>query len=244
MSLLHTRCVMSEADVKRPERLAQTVWYATLDDVSYINRIFRDVAHIHNMLSLENEADCEAYIKSNFPGCEVELGDDIYRIKRKTSYDTFVTTTIDATSGLCWEVSCNSGNKFHLVMQPSSRGYTATFDTLYSGMQQGTATLDVEYEIVDNVNDNSDALEAVITYDGEIVMVDKEASEKRPVTLTTEITKPIIYREFFGMVDGAMTITCVDELYGTIDVVKAQIFSEPSRVKLIYNNYEDVIYDI
>lgn len=244
MSLLHVGCTIDNEHSKRPERVARIIWYATLDDLTYINSIFRDVAHLHYMLS--NDVDSEAYIEANFPNCTVESEGGVYRIKRKTSYDTFITTTVDTTSGYCWEVSCNSGNRFHLILQPSGDGFVATFDTLYCGASRGEATLRVKYRMEDDASDYYESLEAIVEYSGTITMVDDESSKSKPITLTTEITKtlPVVYRELYGMVRGKMKITCEDGLYNTVDVVDATLFGfpNPARVELSYCGIKEVIY--
>lgn len=245
MSLLHTGCTIDNEHPKRPERVARIIWYATLDDLTYINSIFRDVAHLHYMLQ-SNDVDNEAYIEANFPDCTVEMGNGVYDIRRKTNYDTFITTTVDTTSGYCWEVSCNSGNRFHLILQPSGDGFEATFDRLYCGASRGEATLRVNYRMEDDASDYYESLEAIVEYSGTITMVDDESSKSKPITLTTEIAKsiPVVYRELYGMVRGKMKITCEDKLYNTIDVVDAALygFPDPSRVELSYCGVKETIY--
>lgn len=246
VALLNVSCTISDAWQKRPERVASIIWYDTENKLNYINKVFRDVAHLHNMLSLEEALERQAYASSNFPGCEIVQRGDVYDIKRKTSYDTYLTFSIDTSSADgTWHVSCSAGNRFDLDIAPamSGEGFVATFNTLYCHASRGSATLNVGYEFEELTDSIGITHEAIITYDGVVTMVDSEASQSRPITTTTKITKPITYRECYGMVNGSMTITCVDEIYNTTDIVEAHIYNDPRRVKLSYYDCEEVIYE-
>ena len=246
LSLLHTGCTLDTADTKRPERVGETIWSVVEYDLTYVNSIFRDLAHLDNMLSIESAEERDAYAVDNFPTATVEIGGNRHVIRYKTNYDTFYTTTIETdgvslSDGGSWHVKCSAGRGYDLSVEPSSRGYMATFHNIYYNASKGAAQFNVEFDVVPYGTE--DYMQAVVSYGGSLEVVDSEASERRPITLTTEITEPITYEELFGMVDGTMTITCVDKIYNSTDVVKVMIFNNPRYIKLWYGGAEYRLFD-
>lgn len=240
-ALLLGGCVTGNGTDKQYDTIGKSIWEAVRLDLNRIHDILELVVKAEYILTLESEEEREEFIFNQFRGSEVSIDDRHIIIKSPTTYDTYYTTTIltnGATIGEAgeWQVVRTGGWGYTLTLRSTNKGIEAIFSDIRHRESRGNASLLLDY-------DYSGLGSAIsLMYSGQLVMIDDDASKDKPLTLTATITAPITYYNTEGMTDGSMEIECYDELYDNRDVVGVDILSEPYRVALSYDIWEDEYY--
>lgn len=245
VALVAVGCVSDDADERSSKELGRRIWLEVANDIGHINEILVSVVHLDYMLGLD-EGEREAYIAEYLPNLEGNNGR--YELTVTTTYNTRYTTTFDTggkslSEGGEWRVSSPSGIAYELNIKPKtddSSSFIATFTELSIAESTGEARLEISF-YTDNKNNDKELNEAVVEYHGTLNMIDDEASQEKPLTLTTEIGH-ITYRQYAGIVAGTMEIICRDMLYETEDRVSVDVSYKPRRVVISCWGEQHTIY--
>jgi hypothetical protein len=245
VALISVGCISDDADSRSTKGLGVAIWNETRSDLDYINAIFKDVVHLDYMLGIDNDDERNAYAEVYLPKLNTTDKVNRYLLTTTTLYNTRYTIIVDTegqrlSDGGTWHISRDG--HFELDIRPKSgseRKFIATFSELNILESQGDAQLELNYqtEMTDEgLND------VIVEYKGTMEMVDNEASTEKPLTLNTTISC-ITYQSLWGMVDGSLSIECVDELYNTKDTVRVDIGNNPRRVTIICYGEQHTIYE-
>lgn len=228
-------CTLSDADHRSPERLGRTIWRDVNNDLGYINIILKKVILFDHMLSIEDEAEREAYIGTVLRAASVECKGDIYTIRYISQYNTHHTQVIKTSGGRfsegdTWEVSYDGALGYLATITTSGSGYKVTFSRLYDDKSNTTTKLYMRYELTTYAESSNTVVD--IEYSGSLAMTDYTESLSRPLTIETTITAPVQYNGNFGMRGGAFDILCRDALYNSTDRVMAEIDGSTGQVTI------------
>ena len=127
-----------------------------------------------------------------------------------------------------WEVKRTGGNGFDLTISEATEAntYTVHFNTIYNIESTGNGDFKVKctYDEVGT---------PMIEFKGTLVMVDREESSTKPLTITTQISDWMSFNNerYAACIPhkGRMKITVEDMLYGTTDEITASIVENNDR---------------
>lgn len=202
-------CMMDDGDTRMPEKMGKQLWDITLNDIRRVNSILNFAAHFEHMLSIEDEALREEYKARHFHDASITESGGKYRLTYTTQYNTTYSITVEQ-QGDTWHYLRSGGSSYDLSIRYTGEcGMEATFSNIRNNESSGYATL------IGSIALEEENL--LLTYTGEMVMVDSSKGDNVPLTMTTTIDKALEYSTFNGINGGHMTITAHDALYNSTD---------------------------
>ena len=229
-------CEWSDGEDASPKSIGYELWSIARTDLEHVNSIFDFVACYNHLINIEDEAMRESYIYTYFHNAIISETGNVHTLTYNTSYHTNYTVTIEMYD-THWHITRSGGYGYDLTVTPNGNGrYTARFDKLYNNESTGEA------EFLVDVTDTN--YTHIISYTGRMKMIDPEASVRKPLTVTTEITNSITYSNPWSFTSGTLTVTAYDALYGTTDTAKITILEEHIN-RVVIECYGEVIgYDV
>lgn len=231
-ALMATGCVVANGEKKSGKGVAQVIWEAAHSDIMRVTEIFEYVSRMERYFEgIQRGEDLED-LKNQFYGSNISYADNVLTIVTPTSYDTSYTTTV-TTNGLTlrnggkWIITRSGGSSFNLELDAGGEWIEAHFKHLAYRESTGSANLRLKF--VDGINS--------ICFDGNISMIDTDASVEKPLHLDTTITSTIDSKPgaIVPIESGEVTITCFDGLYNRTDIIKAS-YNDSRIVQLTYND--------
>jgi hypothetical protein len=231
-------CECNEGTEPRPDRLGKTIWDIAYPDLRRVNEILDLVANYNYYLTIdvaepeegentsESEADRYRREELNNP-VDISIVENKHTLTYETNYGTTYTITFEMLEDR-WEVKRTGGNGFDLTISEATEAdtYVAHFNTIYNSESTGDGDFKVKLSY-DEVGTPD------IEFKGTLIMVDREASNTHPLTVTTKITDWLRFRNerHYESVPtkGRMTVTVEDKLYGTTDEISASIVNSYDR---------------
>ena len=234
--VLFVSCQADPGDERDASRLGKMIWDEARLDVEFVLSAMVDVLNVDFLLSIEDEESrVAAFSKLYGQNMELETIDadkGEYRICARNistgdvvSYTTYKTNNLSLSEGE-WQVKRVSGDGYTISFTPTSDGsIRALCNPLYHVESKGFAELVFTY----SQSLTSGLPTFVIDYEGKIEMVDREMSNDRPLTLTTETTNISRYSTKSGIIDSWFVITCKDEYYDVTDKISAKVIYNTQR---------------
>lgn len=236
--LAATACEYSEGTERNPNLLGKAIWNTAYPDLYRVNEILDFVANYNYYLTIDdsanNETDNEAESESerykreelNNPQA-ITIEHNTHTLIYGTDYGTTYTITFEMLEDR-WEVKRTGGNGFDLTISEATEAnaYTVHFNTIYNIESTGNGDFKVKVSY-DEVGT------PMIEFKGTLVMVDREASNTHPLTITTQISDWMSFNNerYAACIPhkGRMKITVEDMLYGTTDEITASIVENNDR---------------
>lgn len=202
-------------------RVGYHLWNIASDDLGYMNEAFEFAARYNALLSIDDEAEREAYISRYFQGAEISTDGNIHTIRYATKYSTTYNITIefDATS---WRIRRSGGNGYYMTITRSDDIYDIDVDYMYHNESAGEGHFRGSSYMEDGY--------LFIRYTGGLVMVDREASKSKPLTVTTDIIQDIVFSPNRGIIEGKIDIEAYDAIYDSTDRATATVLRLERKV--------------
>lgn len=236
--LAATACEYSEGTDPRPDKLGKTIWDITYPDLYRVNEILDFVANYNYYLAIDDSAnnetdnegksEAERYKREELNNPQaITIEHNTHTLIYGTDYGTTYTITFEMLEDR-WEVKRTGGNGFDLTISEATAAntYTVHFNTIYNieSTGDGDFKVKVSYDEVGT---------PMIEFKGTLVMVDREASNTHPLTITTQISDWMSFNNerYAACIPhkGRMKITVEDMLYGTTDEITASIVENNDR---------------
>lgn len=235
--LAATACEYSEGTERNPDLLGKAIWNTAYPDLYRVNEILDFVANYNYYRTIADiwpedeqntaESEVERYRREELNNpMDIKVVGNTHTLIYGTNYGTTYTITFTMYNDR-WEVKRTGGNGFNLTISEATDAdsYVVHFDTIYNieSMGDGDFKVKVRYDEVGTPD---------IEFKGTLVMVDSEASNTHPLTITTKITEWLKFHNVHYAtfpIKGRMKITAEDMLYGTTDEVTASIVESNGR---------------
>ena len=230
-------CEYDTGTTPRPDSLGKTIWDIAYPDIRRVNEILDFVANYNYYRTItdiwpeegENtsESEVERYRREELNNpVDINIVGNTHILRYGTDYGTTYTITFEMFDDR-WEIKRTGGNGFDLTISEAkdADSYVVHFNTIYNieSTGDGDFKVKVRYDKVGTPD---------IEFKGTLVMVDREASNTHPLTITTRITEWLkfynVYNTSFPIM-GRMKIIAEDMLYGTTDEVTASIVESNGR---------------
>ena len=230
-------CEYDTGTTPRPDSLGKTIWDIAYPDLYRVNEILDFVANYNYYLTIEatepeegetsTENEVERYRREELNNpVDITIVGNTHTLIYGTNYGTTYTITFEMLEDR-WEVKRTGGNGFDLTISEATEAdsYVVHFDTIYNieSMGDGDFKVKVRYDEVGTPD---------IEFKGTLVMVDSEASNTHPLTITTKITEWLKFHNVHYAtfpIKGRMKIIVEDMLYGTTDEINASIVHDNGR---------------
>jgi hypothetical protein len=231
-------CEYDTGTTPRPDSLGKTIWDIAYPDLYRVNEILDFVANYNYYLTIEatepeegetsTENEVERYRREELNNpVDITIVGNTHTLIYGTNYGTTYTITFEMLEDR-WEVKRTGGNGFDLTISEATEAntYTVHFNTIYNSESTGDGHFKAKLSY-DEVGTPD------IEFMGTLVMIDREASNTHPLTVTTKITDWLRFRNerHYESVPtkGRMTVTVEDKLYGTTDEISASIVNSYDR---------------
>lgn len=228
---LLTSCSIEGSSSKRPDSLGTWIWYSVNEDLNRVNEILILADNFNTYLTLEGEEQEEFY-NAHFTNYDINHEGEVYTLTHRTSYDTTITTTIAIHDGIM-ELQRSGGSSYKLTIKPYDDDlYEAIFEELNYKESTGEARFIVGMETIAECR--------MLNYIGSLTMVDSQASTSKPLTMTTEITKTLVYNTTMNIYEqGLMHIDCYDKRFGSHDEV--DVYIEDGNIHLTIFDQTEIV---
>ena len=167
---------------------------------------------------------------------DIKVEGNLHTLTYNTAYDTTITTLITVKDSNNWHISRTGGNHYDIDLELNESGI---FKAKFNSMGHDESTGEGDFTAYRNVDNH-------IVLEGEMVMVNPEESSKRPLTLSTDITKPLVINsDYYYLLEGKLSITCYDKKYDTTDqaiveIVKNRDDYEPNDATVYIHWYNEI----
>lgn len=233
--LMLTSCEWGEKYT--PNRtIGSWMWQGVREDIVRVVEIMELLELYGDYSLIENEEERQEFFNAHFSGYQISVSGNLHSLVYDTLYGGSITTLITVHDSTHWHITRTGGNHYDLDLELNDSGiYKAKFNSLGHDESTGNGYF-TAYRDADNN----------IVLDGDMVMVDPEESAERPLTLTTNITKPlIINREYNCLLDGKLSIVCYDKIYditdeATVEIVKNRNDYEPYDATVYIQCYNEI----
>ena len=231
MLITLSSCEYRSGQERNPEGLGKTIWDIAYLDIVRVNEVLDFVAHYNYYLSIEEEAKSKVYLEKHLieDGMipKIEIDGNRHILTYNTTYGTTYDIEIEMFSDYCHIIRTGGRGYDITIREGQEADYSVDIARLYSRESMGTGELKVNLSYIDIERATYlDIGIPMIEFMGKLVMVDSEASSEKPLIVTTNITSPLRFNNeqyYAHPVQGKMTITVEDRLYGTIDEIEASI---------------------
>lgn len=212
------------------------MWQGVREDIARVVEIMEFLELYGEYTLLEGDELQDDFKQTHFSNYDIKVDGNLHTLVYDTAYGGSITTLITVKDSHNWHITRTGGNHYDIDLELNESGiYKAKFNSL--GHDESTGNGD--FTLYRDTDNN-------IVLDGEMVMIDPEESVKRPLTLTTDISKPlVINRDYNRLLNGSLSISCYDKMYKTTDeayveIVKNRDDYEPYDATVYIHCYNDI----
>ena len=209
--------------------LGSWMWQGVREDIARVVEIMEFLELYGDYTLLEDNELKADFKEKHLSRYDIKVEGNLHTLTYNTAYDTTITTLITVKDSNNWHISRTGGNHYDIDLELNESGI---FKAKFNSMGHDESTGEGEFTAYRNVDKH-------IVLEGEMVMVDPEESSKRPLTLSTDITKPLVINSDYNyLLEGKLSITCYDKKYDTTDQAIVEIVKNRDD----YKPYDATVY--
>lgn len=221
MALLTLGGCAIESEYNRATSLGAMLWQGVKYDIERVVEILELLELYGDYTLIEDEAEKQTFFDTHFNGYRISVEGNRHTLVFDTGYGGSITTLITVVDSRNWHITRSGGNSYDLDLNLLDDNiFRATFNSICHDESTGNGSFTAYRDTANN-----------FVIEGEMTMVDPEESITRPLTLISDITKPlVINREYNCLLDGKVEIVCHDKVYDSTDYAMVEIIKNRNDV--------------